>query len=170
MRVLPVASLILASALLLTACEPEAPGGGEALPPADAPAGSEVLPPSAESPGQPQPTTAIDPAAPFRRDFVLKGTEPFWNLDVKDGALILTRPDEPQLRAPKAGLAASSGKAIWTAQAIETTIIATVSAGQCSDGMSDRTYPYRAEVKVGADLILKGCGIAAEDYATLPRP
>jgi uncharacterized membrane protein len=160
-----IPSSLIAVAVLLAACSPEAPGGGEALPPADAP------PAAAQAPGEPQPTTAIDPAAPFRRDFALRGTEPFWALDVKGTTLMLTRPDQPVLTAANARLAASSGKAIWTAQATgpagEITVIATVSAGECSDGMSDRAYPYIAEVKVG-EVLLKGCGISAEDLAKAP--
>ncbi len=161
----PIAFAVLTSSLLaLAACSPEAPGGGEAAPPADAP------PPAAQAPGQPQPTEAVDPAAPFRQDFTLIGTEPFWNLQVKGQTLVLTRPDpEPAVTATNAGLAASSGKAIWTAQSGAVTVIATLSAATCSDGMSDRVYPYEAEVKVG-DLLLKGCGMSSEELAKLPKP
>ncbi|MDB5468766.1 MAG: hypothetical protein JWR84_326 [Caulobacter sp.] len=150
-----------ASILALAACSPEAPGGGEAVPPADAP------PAAAQAPGEPQPTTSVDPAAPFRADFAFVGAEPFWHLDVKGTTLVLTRPDEPAVTATNAGLAASSGKAIWTAQAGTTTVIATLEAGTCSDGMSDRVYPYKAEVKLG-DLLLKGCGISSEELAKAP--
>ena len=161
----PIAFAAAAATILaLAACSPEAPGGGEAVPPADAP------PPAAQAPGQPQPTESVDPAAPFRQDFSLIGTEPFWNLQVKGTTLVLTRPEpEPAVTAINAGLAASSGKAIWTAQSGTTTVVASLSAGTCSDGMSDRVYPYTAEVKVG-DLVLKGCGISSEDLARLPKP
>ena len=154
----PFALVALTTAALLAACAPEAPGGGEALPPADAPA---EVPPPAQAPGEPQVVAPTDPAAPFRQDFVLAGNEPFWRLDVKGTSLVLTRPEpEPAVTATGATLAASSGKATWTSQ----TLVATVAAKTCSDGMSDRVYPYEAEVKVG-DLVLKGCGISAEDWA-----
>lgn len=144
----------LIAALALAACAPEAPGGGEAVPPADAP-------PPAQAPGQPQVVAPTDPAVPFRQDFVLSGTEPFWRVDVKGTTLVLTRPDpEPAVTGANASLAASSGKATWTTPALT----ATVTAKTCSDGMSDRVYPYEAVVKVG-DLELKGCGISAEDWA-----
>lgn len=160
----PIAFAVLtASVLALAACSPEAPGGGEAVPPADAP------PPAAQAPGEPQPTTSVDPAAPFRQDFALIGTEPFWRLDVKGTTLVLTRPDEPAVTATGAVLAASSGKAVWTAEAATPPVVASLSAGTCSDGMSDRVYPYTAEVKVG-DLVLKGCGISTEELARLPKP
>lgn len=154
-------TILALSTLGLTACSPEAPGGGDAVPPADAP------PPSAEAPGEPQPTQSVDPAAPFRGDFALIGTEPFWRLDVKGTTLVLTRPDAAPLTAAGAVLAASSGKATWTAEAATPPVVATLESGTCSDGMSDRVYPYKAEVKVG-DLVLKGCGITAEDLAKAP--
>ncbi|MDO9336702.1 MAG: hypothetical protein Q7T61_09905 [Caulobacter sp.] len=161
----PIAFALLTTGLLaLAACSPEAPGGGETAPPADAP------PAAAEAPGQPQVTTAVDPAAPFRQDFALIGTEPFWRLDVKGSTLVLSRPDpEPELTAPNAALAATSGKAVWTGQAGTTSVVATLTAGTCSDGMSDRVYPYAAEVKVG-DLVLKGCGISSVELARQPAP
>lgn len=160
----PIAFAAAATVILvLAACSPEAPGGGEAVPPADAP------PPAAQAPGETQPTTSVDPAAPFRADFALIGTEPFWNLQVKGTTLILTRPDEPALTAANAVLAASSGKAVWTAEGATPPVVASLSAGTCSDGMSDRVYPYTAEVKVG-DLVLKGCGISAEELAKMPKP
>lgn len=153
-----------ATVLALAACSPEAPGGGEAVPPADAP------PPAAQAPGETQPTTSVDPAAPFRADFSLIGTEPFWNLQVKGTTLVLTRPDpEPAVTAAGAVLTASSGKATWTGQAGTTPLTATLTAGTCSDGMSDRVYPYAAEVKLG-DLVLKGCGITVEELDKLPKP
>lgn len=148
----------LIAVLMLSACAPEAPGGGDAVPPADAPAG---VPPPAQAPGEPQVVAPIDPAAPFKQDFVLAGTEPFWRVDVKGTTMVLTRPEpEPVVTGTGATLAATSGKATWTTQAMT----ATVTAKTCSDGMSDRVYSYEAEVKVG-DLMLKGCGISAEDWA-----
>lgn len=159
----PIA-LALLTAGLLAACSPEAPGGGETAPPADAP------PPAAQAPGEPQPTTAIDPAAPFRQDFTLLGTEPFWNLQVKGSTMVLSQPDPiPTVTATNAVLAASSGKAVWTGQTGAAPMVVTLTAGSCSDGMSDRTYPYSAEVQVG-ETLLKGCGVTAEQLAKMGRP
>jgi uncharacterized membrane protein len=163
MRSLIVASL-LTSALALSACSPEAPGGGEAIPPADAP--GDVLPAPGTA-GEVLPTTATDPAEPFRADFVLIGTEPFWRLDIKGGALALTQPDQPAVTTGKATLEATSGKAMWSAAAGDKAMVAALTAKSCSDGMSDRTYPYVAEVKLG-ETVFKGCGISASEFAKLP--
>lgn len=159
----PIAYAAIASVLLLAACAPEAPGGGETVPPADAP------PPATDKPPAVEPTTPIDPAAPFKQDFILIGTEPFWRVEAYGMRMVLKRPEpEPDLHVQNVGLAAQSGMAIWTGQAGDKTVVATIKAGECSDGMSDRKYPYDAEVKVGTDLTLKGCAISAEDFAKLP--
>ena len=48
------------------------------------------------------------------------------------------------------------GKAVWPGQGI----VLTLTEGQCSDGMSDRTYPFFAEVVAGIDTY-KGCATQA---------
>ncbi|MFN3859667.1 MAG: COG3650 family protein [Caulobacter sp.] len=151
----PVAAVLplVLGAALLSACAPEAPGGGEALPPADAP-------PEAPAPEMPA-------AAPFDQPFALMGTEPFWRLDIVGQTATLTRPDHPDLTAANAGLATVADGAVWTAQAGDVSVIATIKAGQCSDGMSDRVYPYTAEVRLGAET-LKGCAISKADFDKLP--
>lgn len=129
------------AALLLAACSPEAPGGGEAAPPADAP---DAAP-------------APDPAAAFRADFSARGNEPFWRVDIKGTDIVLTRPDAPAVTATNAGLAATANQAVWTAQAGATSVTVTVTTGDCSDGMSDLKYGYAAEVNWGAETLI-GCG------------
>ena len=131
------------TALLLVACSPEAPGGGEAQPPADAPAAA--------------PAPAVDPGAAFKADFSASGTEPFWRVDIKGTDVVLTRPDAPAATATNAGLAATESQATWTAQAGSKAVTVTMTKGDCSDGMSDLAYGYSAEVKWGAET-LKGCG------------
>lgn len=142
------------SAVLLAACGEEAPGGVDAPPPADAP-----IP--AEAPGVSEPLTVAAAPAEFQADFSARGTEPFWRIDIKGGEIRLARPDAPELVAPNAGLAALGDRAVWTAQAGQTAVVATLVRGDCSDGMSDLKYPYTAEVKVG-DLTLKGCGFRTD--------
>ena len=131
------------TAFLLAACSPEAPGGGDAQPPADAPAAT------------PPPTA--DPGAAFRVDFSARGNEPFWGVDIKGSSIVLTRPDAPAATATNAALAATDSQAIWTAQSGATPVTVTLTKGDCSDGMSDLKYGYSAQVVWGAET-LKGCG------------
>ena len=125
-----------AAAFLLVACSPEAPGGGALTPPADAP--------------------APDPAAEYRVDFHLSGTEPFWGADIVGTEIRVSRPDQPEVTAVNAGLGLVEGRAIWTAQAGQSLVMATLTRGECSDGMSDLKWPFTAELKIGEE-VLKGC-------------
>lgn len=137
--------VLSAAALLLAACQPEAPGGGEAAPPADAPASA------------PEPAPAADPGAAFKVDFSARGNEPFWRVDIKGTDIVLTRPDAPAVTAGNAGLAATESQATWTAQAGATSVVVTLTKGDCSDGMSDLKYGYTARVVWGAETF-NGCG------------
>ena len=134
------------TALLLIACSPEAPGGGEAAPPADAPAAG--------------PAPAADPGAAFKVDFSASGTEPFWRVDIKGTDITLSGPaaeTATNTLATNAGLAATADAAIWTAQAGAMPVTVTITKGECSDGMSDLKFDYSAQVVWGAET-LKGCG------------
>lgn len=135
-----------AATLLLTACNAQdaAPGGADAPPPADAPSAPVEDPAAAE----------------FKTDFGLRGTEPFWAVEIKGGGMTLTRPEPPAVNATGATFAYVDGHAVWTGQADGKLMIATLTKGDCSDGMSDLKYPYVAEVKLGGET-LKGCGFRA---------
>lgn len=109
----------------------------------------------------PAPVTAPAPAPvanPFQGDLNALGTEPFWALEIRETSLKFTRPDAPDVTAPNPGPKLEPGKAVWPAQGL----VITLTEGQCSDGMSDRTYPWFAEVTVGIDMY-KGCATRASD-------
>ncbi len=88
---------------------------------------------------------------------MLLGTEPFWGITIEDGKASYADPDHPEARsfavarfAGNNGLGFSGG---W--DGVPVTI--SVTPGQCSDGMSDRTYPYVATIALGEET-LRGCG------------
>jgi uncharacterized membrane protein len=144
--------LLLAPLLLaLCACQPQAPDGQPAPPPADAP-------------------MATLPAAPGNMDIskpiTARGTEPFWALKIDGKAFRLIRPDHPDLTAEAPGAAIADGRAIWVAKTPEgQQITVTLYASECSDGMSDLKYPLTAEVTL-LNESLRGC---AAKTAELPR-
>ena len=152
MRRIAALSAVYAFALLLAACGQDAPGGGEAPPPADAPA----------APAEPA-AAPVEPTSEYSADFGARGTEPFWRADVAGGSVKITQPDAPEIVATNAGPAVTGDRATWTAQAGATHVVLTVTKSACSDGMSDLAYAYTAELKLG-DRTLKGCGfpLAAE--------
>lgn len=99
-------------------------------------------------------TASLPPAvaAPSAGDFDAVGTEPFWGLKVRSGTLVLSRPDHSDLTvvAPKPD--AIGETVVWWTDAMNVSIM----TRECSDGMSDRKYPYTAEVRIG-DEVLAGC-------------
>jgi len=127
-----------------TPVQPDAPAPAP-KPPAEKPP---AMPPKASLPATP-PKAAAD----YRSDLNLTGTEPFWGVQIRQDKITLTRPDHPDITAPNPGPRVSGETASWDAG--ELTITLTPQRA-CSDGMSDRQYPYAAVVKVGNE-VLKGC-------------
>lgn len=83
-------------------------------------------------------------------DLALGGTEPFWNLDIKRSGFVFTGVSLPTRRAPRVRPTLSRGRAEWrtrTRDGLAMTVI--VTAGPCSDQMSDRIYPLEARVIIG---------------------
>ena len=150
--------LILALALGLGACQPQAPDGGQAEAPAAAPA--EVAGPGtadAEPPAAP---------GPFAGDLRAVGTEPFWGLSITGGEIILERPDFPPSRGPDPGFVMEDGQAVWRTRTTDGgDLMVTLRQAPCSDGMSDLAYAYVAEVQSG-DETLSGCAGKAD---AMPR-
>ena len=114
-----------------------------------------------ETPDQPAP----EPAGPetvlgevnLEEPLRALGTEPFWAVTIDGNGLVYSGVDRPEERAPNAGPQMAGTTATWSGQTdqgrgIRVTLIET----QCSDGMSDRTYPLTAVVKVGEET-LTGC-------------
>lgn len=85
------------------------------------------------------------------------GTEPFWGGEISGGHFTYTTPDNqsgvdvPVSRfAGRGGLSFSGdleGKALTLA----------ITPGECSDGMSDRKYPFVVTLRLG-DELRHGCG------------
>lgn len=76
--------------------------------------------------------------------FQALGTEPFWSLEVLDGQLRYSSPDNPDgTTFPAVGRKA--GDAYTYSGMMEgKSVLLSILEGTCSDGMSDTTYPYTA--------------------------
>lgn len=142
--------LVLAAACALAACHPTAqdsqapaPGGARADGPAE---------PTEPASAPAAPTHAVN--ADFLGPMQANGTEPFWGVRVTDKELVLTRPDHPEVRIPNPGPRMEGKSAVWAAP--HGGLELTLTPGHCSDGMSDRDYPYTAVV-VADGQTLSGC-------------
>jgi uncharacterized membrane protein len=87
------------------------------------------------------------------------GTEPFWGVEITPTTLIYTSPDGAPLSGSNTGPDLQGTTAIYTTTAGDRPLVVTLIATECSDGMSDRTYPLTAVVKLG-EATLSGCAAA----------
>ena len=153
--------LLAAPALLvlsLAACEP-----------ADAPAGGEG--PTPDGPPQVRELGGVD----LTGDLNLLGTEPFWGVEISGGQVRIGGVDRPEMIAPRTPPVIQGTTATWTTTSDDgQPLIITVMDTDCSDGMSDRTYPLTARVQIGPET-LNGCGATSDfvrntDEQGNPRP
>lgn len=141
MRPIVVAAVPL---LLLAACDrgPEAEAGP---PPVDAPSDAPEL-------------GGVDLTGPVN----LLGNEPFWGVQIRPDGVLLRAVDRADVTAANPGPRVHGTVAVWrtTSQdGLPMELMVTETA--CSDGMSDRTYPLAARVRLG-DEVLVGCGASAD--------
>ena len=114
----------------------------------------------ASPPAEPPPPSVlggVDLARPVRA----LGTEPFWSVELTGTEMVYTTPEPPERRAPQPSPVVQGTTATFESEtadgvALRVTLVST----ECSDGMSDRTYPLTAMVKVG-DVELTGCAASA---------
>ncbi len=131
-------------ALLLVACQP---GGAEG---ASSPGGEETALPDADS-------TAAYRGIAADETVHFTGTEPFWGGEVGDGTLIYTTPENPDGARIAVERFAGRGGVSFSGSLDGADFEMTLTPLECSDGMSDRTYPFTATLKIG-DELRNGCG------------
>lgn len=108
------------------------------------------------APAQPRTLAGVDLDQPLR----VLGTEPFWTVEITPTGLTYSGVDRPEQKAANPGPALQGTVAIWTtATEAQTPLVVTLMATDCSDGMSDRTYPLTAKVEIGGES-LTGCAAA----------
>lgn len=130
------AAFAVLSVLALSACsrEPETPAPGPAPEPAPVLAGVDLT----------RPVRAL-------------GTEPFWGVDLTGTEIVYSGADRPEQRAPQPKPVLQGTTASFEAVTVAgNSISVMLAATECSDGMSDRTYPLSAIVRIG-DETLTGC-------------
>ncbi|PZO05067.1 MAG: hypothetical protein DCF29_09050 [Alphaproteobacteria bacterium] len=129
--------LAILSSLALAACSPSDDAAVEA----------------AETVAPPPMLAGVDLSQPVRA----LGTEPFWSLELNGTDMIYTTPEPGELRAPQHAAVVQGTVAMFEAAAGDgQPMKVTLTATECSDGMSDRTYPLTAIVELG-DRTLTGC-------------
>lgn len=117
------------------------------------PVATPSAPLSAPNPSSTAPTA---PPPPPYQHLEANGTEPFWAIEVLPGKLRFSSPEQ----LSGVTFAATSGDGLHFAGRMNGTPVTLVlAAGPCSDGMSERRYPYRATATLGSQ-VLRGCARA----------
>lgn len=97
------------------------------------------------------------------------GTEPFWGLDITPQTLSWSGVDQPVQAAANPGPAVQGTTASYrTETSTGTLLVLTLIATECSDGMSDRTYPLTARVELG-EQSFNGCAATKAFLDAAPR-
>ena len=110
--------------------------------------------------GAPAPPPAVLAGVDLKQPLRALGTEPFWSVELNGTEMIYTSPEPGELRAPQPAPVMQGTIAIYENQVQDQEFKVTLTATECSDGMSDRTYPLTAIVKIG-DRTLTGCAATA---------
>jgi uncharacterized membrane protein len=93
--------------------------------------------------------------------FRAHGNEPFWSVDVTPGELVLTRPDQGELRGKVTELAQTHGIRSFSATTPSGLLTIRLSPATCNDGMADGLFAWRAEATLAAEK-LTGCAYAGD--------
>jgi uncharacterized membrane protein len=152
--------LVLAFAVL-TACSPGEPAREE-----PSAAGPSTAAPAAVAAAAPSPDSS-----PLASDLRILGTEPFWaiNISKTDNTAAFSRPSEADIAF---GFPTESpgpdGAFVLTSTSSQGDAVMTLRKQDCSDGMSDRNYPWAAEVVFKGET-LRGCAATPEFIAQTPQ-
>jgi uncharacterized membrane protein len=153
-----------AGAIALGGCQAEQAAPGAAAPadetsaPAAAPAPDNAAEPAAKASITAAPKAAPSPAAaPFSPGgYALNGTEPFWGGTLTGTSLVYTTPDNQTGETVPVTVVLAADRETYTGSLDGQPVIVTLTKAACSDGMSDRNYPYTAVVQVKGET-RQGC-------------
>ncbi|MEL6528822.1 MAG: hypothetical protein AAGK01_09210 [Pseudomonadota bacterium] len=87
----------------------------------------------------------------------LLGTEPFWGFEINGESAEYSSPEELDGTTISLKRFAGNSGLGYSGEINDQPLQIAITPGDCSDGMSDRSYPFTATVTLG-DSTLYGCG------------
>lgn len=99
---------------------------------------------------------AFDAVGP-EETVTMLGTEPFWNVTITGERARYSDPEQPEGLAFTVTRFSGNGGLGFSGTLEDKALTATLTPGDCSDGMSDRTFPFVATIALGGET-LRGCG------------
>ncbi|WP_229658407.1 COG3650 family protein [Tsuneonella deserti] len=138
--------------MTLGACGSTHEAGGEG------PTGSSSQAAPASSQGVPGDTSDFQPYEGIRANETVQftGTEPFWGGRVTGNNLTYSTPENPDGEPVTVERFAGRGGVSWSGSLQGQPFRMAVTEGQCSDGMSDRVYPFTVTLEVSGEQ-RQGC-------------
>ncbi|TCM18998.1 hypothetical protein EDF56_104533 [Novosphingobium sp. PhB165] len=97
------------------------------------------------------------------------GTEPFWNAEIRNNLLTYRTPERPGGDQVSVARFAGRGGVSFSGTLLDKEYTIAIEPGPCSDGMSDRRYPFNALLRVG-DEVRKGCAWSDQHPAKITKP
>jgi uncharacterized membrane protein len=152
---LRIAPLAL-SALCLAACQPGSADGG--APPGEA--ADAAIP----DPGSDEAYAGIGESETLR----FTGTEPFWGGEVTGDSLTYSTPEDPDGTTIAVERFAGRGGLSFSGSLAGAALVMSVTPAACSDGMSDRRYPFTVTLQLGGEQ-RNGCGWTERQRFTGPE-
>lgn len=139
----------LALLALLAACDraPEPPPSNQA-----APAGTPAVPASPANAASPLPAT--HPWSPS--GYALSGTAPAWGGTVTGNSIRYMVPEDQFGRVIETRVANAADSETYSGMHRGRPFVLTLTAGPCSDGVSDHVYAFTARLEVGGET-RRGC-------------
>ena len=145
-------------------------GGALALAACDkAPAPAPTPTATVAPPAIPSPTLTPTPTSFLPAEFRALGTEPFWSANVMPGKLVWSSPDDAQATTIAVERRDGSAKVRLAGRLKGAALALEVMPGPCSDGMSDRVYPFTAVLTIGGEA-RQGCAVAKDQLEREPKP
>ncbi len=143
------AAFLLVS-ILLGGCDRAAP---PSVPDTDANTAPVSAIPVSAAPASATPAAVVPAPAVAARvpdAYVALGTEPFWSATVAAGRLTYSTPENPKGQTITVTRDAAPDETRFSGKLDGTPLTLVIAPGACSDGMSDRTYPFTARLTVDA--------------------
>lgn len=97
------------------------------------------------------------------------GTEPFWGGEVTGAALTYRTPENDGGSSISVSRFAGRGGLSFSGRLDDASFDLSVTEGRCSDGMSDRRYPFTATLRIGGE-VRSGCAWSDSHPVVEARP